>query len=172
MDQHPIKSDEVQRALMFPKDDFRRLLVNILDINDRGDSILEPPDILILGIAVAMLRHLPFTPDGLQPMLRRLHKDWKTPANELDRIWEENDHDTPVADFHLGIADWEYVTWVGLDEFFHPKTCEYLPHLPRPAAFAVTIHVAAIYFRFKEALEEQRHKNADTTAGVSQSVVE
>ena len=170
--QHPITPDEVCRTLSFPPDDFKRLLVN-LDPNAvvRASQALAPPDILVLAIGIAMLRYLAFAVDGILPLLKRLHSEWADKAYELDHIWEEDDHKTPVPEFHLGIADWEYITWKGLDEFYHPATCTYVPSLPRPAAFAVTIHAAALYFRFKEALEAQRSKDAHDAASIQRPAV-
>lgn len=157
---------DLARAIQTPPDRFRRFCHTVLNVRDRQNpSQVSPHDVLVAALSAAVPQAVPSL--GEEAPLTLLMKEMSPAllehASMLEECWLAWNDNPEVPEFHLGIAENQFVTWTGLDEFYHPATGEYLARLPMPPAWATTIHLAAIYFRARNVLKEIEELRLEST---------
>lgn len=145
---------DLARAVLIPVDKFRRLCKT----SDRtgSDQQVFPSDVLLMGLAGATLRAVPgMSQEGLLGLFLKEIRNCISPlAYTLEDLWAANNPEAEIPDFPLGFAENEFVTWPTIDNFYQLRTGVYVEQLPMPAAWATTLHPAAIYFRVRNVLKE------------------
>jgi len=158
-----ITFEDLARVLQVPPERLARLC-RISGLHPKEGSI-TPLDLLVSALANAVAEAVPALSDEgvLGLLLRELRPHVRGLADLLEEVWQKWGEDPEVPSFHLGIAENQFVTWKNLDNFYHPATGTFVERLPTPAAWATTIHPAAIYFRARNVLKEV--EDARSSAG-------
>ena len=154
-----IKFPDLARAVHMPVDRLWRLCQIAGQPETRPsspESLVAPHDVLMAGLAKTITLAVPGAdqegPLGL--FLKEIGPYLTELANKLEEVWEKNEPGSEVPSYYIGFAENMFVTWSDLDKFYHMQTSTYVEHLPTPAAWATTLHVAAIYFQVRNVLKE------------------